>query len=230
MRLSQMAEALAEQFTNTNEDLLTFEERITQVINQEWDYRDTRKFNKYLKKADLKYPAADFDQSLYESDRLLDTTAIERLQTLEFIDQKKNLLISGKSGAGKTYLANALCVEACHHFYTVRYTRANRLNLEFENARANDTYKAYIDKLISYELLVIDDFGLMSLDLDKCTDLFELIESREGRSSTIILSQLPFNNWYDLFGDKTYADAILRRLIPRSYKLEMNGRDMTQPA
>ena len=92
---------------------------------------------------------------------MLDTVAIERLQTLQFIGEKKNLLISGKSGAGKTYLASALCVEACHQFYTVKYTRANRLNLEFEAARANDTYKDQMDKLVSYDLLVIDDFGLI---------------------------------------------------------------------
>ena len=143
---------------------------------------------------------------------------------------QKNLLISGKSGAGKTYLASAFCVEACHRFYTVKYTRANRLNLEFEAARANDTYRDQMDKLVSYDLLVIDDFGLMSLDLEKCADLFELIESREMRNSTIILSQLPFENWYDLFADKTYADAIIRRLVTHSYRLEMNGRDMTQPS
>lgn len=230
MRLSQMAQALATEFAEPNGNLLTFEERITRVINQEWEYRDSRKFNRFLKKADLKYPAADFDRSLYEPDRMLDTVAIERLQTLQFIDEKKNLLISGKSGAGKTYLANALCVEACHRFYTVKYTRANRLNLEFEAARANDTYKDQMDRLVSYDLLVIDDFGLMSLDLEKCTDLFELIESREMRCSTIILSQLPFENWYDLFADKTYADAIIRRLVAHAYHLEMNGRDMSRPS
>ena len=112
----------------------------------------------------------------------------------------------------------------------MKYTRANRLNLEFEAARANDTYKDQMDKLVSYDLLVIDDFGLMSLDLEKCSDLFELIESREMRNSTIILSQLPFENWYDLFADKTYADAIIRRLVAHAYRLEMNGRDMTQPS
>lgn len=119
MRLSQMSQALAAEFTESNEGLLTFEERITKVINREWEYRDSRKFNKFLKKAGLKYPAADFDKSLYDPDRMLDTTTIERLQTLQFIDEKKNLLISGKSGAGKTYLANALCVEACHRLCAV---------------------------------------------------------------------------------------------------------------
>lgn len=230
MRLSQMSQALAAEFTEPNEGLLTFEERITKVINREWEYRDSRKFNKFLKKAGLKYPAADFDKSLYDPDRMLDTTTIERLQTLQFIDEKKNLLISGKSGAGKTYLANALCVEACHRFYSVKYSRANRLNLEFEAARANKTQKEQMDTLVSYDLLVIDDFGLMSLELNRCTDLFELIEAREMRGSTIVLSQLPFENWYDLFADKTYADAIIRRMVAHSYRLEMNGRDMTQPS
>ena len=163
MRLSQMSQARAAEFTEPNEGLLTFEERITKVINQEWEHRNSQRLNKFLKKACLKYPAADFDKSPYEPDRILDTVATERLQTLQFIDEK-NPLISGKSGARKTYLASALCIEACHRFYTVKYTRTNRLNLEFEAASANVTCEDQMDKLVSYDLLVIDDLGLMSLD------------------------------------------------------------------
>ena len=228
MKLSKMAESLREQFSEPNKDLLTFIERITEVIDSEWVFREDKKFNRFLKKADLKYPAADFDRSIYEADRCLDTVMIERLQTCSFIEEKRNVLISGKTGAGKTYLACALCVVACQRYYSVKYTRANRLIGELERARSQDCYLETMDKFIAHDLLVIDDFGLMPLDLDRCRDLFELIESRELRKSTIILSQLPFSNWYDLFPEKTYADACIRRMFSKAFRLEMNGRDMTQ--
>ena len=228
MKVSVMADALALQFSEPNNDLLTFEERVRNIIDSEWSLRDSRKFNKVLKNADLKYPMADFDSSIYDADRQLDTTTIERLQTCGFIDEKRNLLISGKTGAGKTYLGCAICVAACHQYRTVKYKRANRLIEEFDRVRAQDGYLAFLDELISYDLLVIDDFGLMPLDLDRCRDLFELIESREGFKSTMILSQVPFDNWYDLFGEKTYADACMRRIFSKAYRLDMNGRDMSQ--
>lgn len=228
-KASKMAEALAVQFSNPNYDLAPFMERITEIISAEWDYRYNKKFNKFAKEAALKYPDADFDNSIYDPERILDTKLIERLQTCSWIDEKKNLIVSGSSGAGKTYLINALCICACRKFYSTRYERANKLILDFEHLRATDSvaYKERMDKLVSYDLLVIDDFGLMNLDLDKCRDLFELVESRDHYKSTVFASQLPFSSWYDLFKQQTYADACIRRIVPGAYRLEMNGKDMT---
>lgn len=225
-KLSHMAEALEGQFLDPNSELEDFHTRITKLVNYEWDQRQTTKFNKLMRKASLKYPNADFDESIYEPDRMLDTHTIELLQSCKWIDEPKNLLITGSAGAGKTHIANALCITALRQLRTVKYIRANTLLFESEKARMlNESYE-YVNTLSSYDLLVIDDFGLMELDMDKCRDLFEVIETRDSRKSTMIVSQLPVVKWWDLFKDNTYADACLSRMTSKAYRLECNGRDM----
>lgn len=226
LRLSHMSEALEKQFLNPNSALEDFMTRLADIINYEWDQRQSTKFNKLLKKATLKYPFADFDEAIYEPDRMLDTHTIELLQKCDWIDEPKNLLVTGSAGAGKTYIANALCVAALHQQKSVKYIRANTLLQESEKARNNGQSYEYTNQLASFDLLVIDDFGLMELDMDKCRDLFEIIETRDCRKSTMIVSQLPVIKWWDLFKDNTYADACLSRMTSKAYRLECNGRDM----
>lgn len=228
LRLSHMAAELERQFLNPNYELEDFHTRITSVINYEWEQRQMVKFNKLLKKATLKYPAADFDATIYEPDRMLDTRTIELLQKCTWIDEPKNLLITGSTGAGKTYLANALCIAALRQLRTVKYIRASTLLQESEKARQNGATLDYINTMASFDLLVIGDFGLMELDLDKCSDLFEIIETRDSRKATVIASQFPVMRWWDLFKDNTYADACLSRMTSKAYRLEYNGRDIRQ--
>lgn len=228
IKASHMAAELERQFLDPNSELEDFHTRITQIINYEWDQRQAAKFNKLLKRATLKYPAADFDETIYEPDRLLDTHTIELLQKCTWIDEPKNLLITGSTGAGKTYLANAFCITALRQLRSVKYIRANTLLQELEKARMNGTSLDYINTMSMYDLLVIDDFGLMELSLDKCSDLFEIIETWDSRKSTVIASQLPVVRWWDLFKDNTYADACLSRITSKAYRLECNGRDMRQ--
>lgn len=226
LRLSNMAEELERQFTNPNLNLEDFETRISSVINYEWDQRQTKKFNSLLKKATLKYPGADFDDSLYEPDRQLDTHTIELLQKGSWIDEPRNLLITGVAGAGKTHIANALCITALHQLRSVKYIRANRLLQESERARTAGTAYEFVNTMASYDLLAIDDFGLMDLDMEKCRDLFEIIETRDCQKATMIISQVPVIKWWDMFSDNTYADACLSRMTSKAYRLEFNGRDM----
>ena len=160
---------------------------------------------------------------------MLDTHTIELLAKCEWIDEHRNLLITGSAGAGKTHIANALCITALHQLRSVKYIRANNLLQECDKARKNDFYYDYIKQMSEYDLLVIDDFGLMDLDLNRCSDLFEITETRDCRYSTMIVSQLPVIKWWDLFKDSTYADACLSRMTSKAHRLECNGRDMRKP-
>ena len=200
-------------------------------MNKEWQLRYNKKFMRLLKHAHLRYPDAALDSTIYDPARKLDTETIERLAACHWIDEGKNLLITGMTSSGKTYLSNALCVSALRQLKTVRYIRANILMLELEQARLKSEYLEYVTSLAKLDLLAIDDFGLMELDLDKCRDLFEVIDGRDGKKSTIIISQFPIKTWFDLFHEHTYADACLARITDkrRSYRLEMNGISMREP-
>lgn len=225
LRMSGMAEALEKQLLDPNTGLEPFETRFSDIVNYEWNQRENKKFNRLLKQATLKYPAADLDNSIYDPDRQLNTHVIELLAKGDWIDEPNNLLMTGGAGAGKTYIACALCITALHQMRTVKYIRANYLLQEAEHSRQEGAYYDYANKMAVYDLLVIDDFGLMNLNLDKCRDLFEIIESRDCRKATIIISQIPVANWYQLFGDNTYADACLSRMTSKAYRLEFPGRD-----
>lgn len=232
LKMSGMADAFEAQTQDPNADLSPFMERFSMIVNQEWQLRYDKKFRRFLKQAHLRYPDADLDQTIYDPARKLDTNTIERLAECHWVDEGKNLLVTGMTSSGKTYLSNALCISALRQLKTVRYIRANILMLELEQARLKSTYLEYVTSLSKLDLLANDDFGLMDLDLDKCRDLFEVIDGRDGRKSTIIISQFPIKTWFDLFSEHTYADACLARITDKrhSYRLEMNGISMRESA
>ena len=226
MRLSGMAEMLEDVLSDPNSELLPFREKIQKIIDAEWELRYSKKLNRFIKKATLKYPAADLDESIYEPDRQLDSRIVEELAKCEWIEQGKNLIITGKSGSGKSYLANALCICALRQFKTVRYIKSSQLINELTKAEKLDESQEFLNQYAAYELLVVDDFGLMNLDVDKCRNLFEVFDSRDPGKSTLVISQFPTSSWYDMFHDHTYAEACLSRLLSSAYRLEMNGKNM----
>lgn len=231
MKMSGMANAFERQLLDPNADMVGFFERFTDLVNTEWQIRYDKKINRLQRQARLRYPHADLDETIYEPDRRLDHASIEKLATCEWIDEGRNLIITGMTSSGKTYLSNALCVSAIRKLKTVRYVKASYLMLELEQARIKESYMECLSSYNKTDVLAIDDFGLMELDLDKCRDLFEVIDGRDGRRSTIIISQFPVKNWFDMFKDGTYADAILSRITDRRhcYRIEMNGRSMRDP-
>lgn len=226
MRFSGMAEALEEVFLDPNADLLPFHEKVRRIVDAEWELRYNKKLNRFIKKATLKYPGADFDETIYEPERMLDSRIIEELAKCNWVEQGKNLIVTGKSSSGKSYLANALCICSLRRFKTVKYIKASQLINELSKAEKMDNYQEVLNQMASYDLLAVDDFGLMNLDINKCRNLFEVFDSRDPHKSTLVISQIPVASWYDMFQEHTYAEACLARLLSEAYRLEMNGRNM----
>lgn len=230
LKMTSMAEEFEHQVLVPNSCIgRSSTERLLDLVRAETDARHTRKVNRLMNRSMIRYPEATFDNSIYDPARALDTALIEELQKCRWISEGKNLLITGPSSSGKTWLCSALCVAAMNQLMSVYYIKANRLMLMIEQNR-DDTEKTieFHDRFCSYDLLVIDDFGLMEMDIARCLGLFELIDEREGRKSLMIISQRSVKNWYSAFESSTYADACLSRITDphRCYRLEMNGQDM----
>ena len=230
LKVPAMADALEQQLKDPNADLNSFMERISMLVDAECQSRANKRFARLLEKASLRYPTADIDKSIYLPERQLDTQTIERLSTCHWIEEGKNLLVTGASASGKTFLVNALCITAMRQSKHVRYIRANTLMQEMEHARLISEDMKYMKEIAKLDLLVIDDFGLMDLDIDRCLHLFEVLDTRDGRKSTTVISQFPVSSWFDMFADNTYADACLTRITDKhhTYRLEMNGINMRE--
>lgn len=229
MKFSGMAEELEQQVKDPNCEFLSFEERITRLIEAEWQLRYHKKFARYLKKATLRYLDASLDETLHDPQRSLDIATIEGLIDCNWIAEGRNLLITGNAGTGKSYLACALAINALKQFKSVRYAKTSSMIYELESAVLKNEYLDYIGKLSKLDLLILDDFGMMDLNPDMCRNLFELIDAREGRRSIIVISQLPISSWYTLFKDNTYADSCMDRLVHKAFRLEFHGKNMRNP-
>lgn len=226
MRLSGMADVLIDFYENPNHELIAADEIIEQMISAEYDLRSSKKINKLIRRSHIRYPEAVIDEVTYAPERHLDIKAIEKLSECRWIEERKNLIITGLTGAGKTYMACALGMAAIHQFKNVYYTSANLLIMELQKAENQGTILDELKALAKFDLIIIDDFGLMNLELNVCRNLFQLISEREGRSSIMIVSQIPVANWYDLFQEATFADAFLDRICHKAYRLEFNGESL----
>lgn len=220
-----MAEELKNQFEDPQIHTLDSDERISRLILAESEVRNTKKFNRIIQQGKLRYPEASVNLQLLEAEGV-SRGFIERLAVSEWISEGKDLLITGKTGTGKSYCACALAIAAAVKFKTIRYFKASELLRHLQSAENSRTMTEELNKLAKIDLLIIDDFGLMSLDMDMCRNLFELIDSREGRKSTIIVSQFPVAEWYEMFKDSTYADACLDRLTGGSLRIEFTGESL----
>lgn len=222
IRLSGMAEELKRQHETWKDEHLSAEERIIRLIDAESDMRDSKKFERLLKASGIRYKDASLNHKLLESEGV-DRSLLERLATEDWTEEGTNLLITGKTGAGKTYCACALAVALMARFKTVRYFKAGELLRILQNAESRMELTQELNKLSRYDLLIVDDFGLMNLNMEMCRNLFELIDVRDGRKSNIFISQFPVSEWYEMFKDNTYADACLDRLTGGARRLEFLG-------
>jgi DNA replication protein DnaC len=225
MKLIGMADAFNEQLTQPDLDRLSFEERFGIIVDRQWTWKENYRMQRYLKQAKLKIVACVEDID-YKTPRGIDQSVMMSLISCDWIRQHQNIIITGPTGAGKTFLACALANKACREGYRTFYIRSPKLYYELAVSRGDGSYGNLINKLARTQILVIDDLGLAPMTDSERRDLLEVIEDRHGSASTIVTSQLPIENWHEHIGDPTIADAILDRLIHNAHKIKMKGGSM----
>ena len=225
LSLRGMACALEEQLQQSSIVSLSFEERLNLLIDREYLQRENRRLTDRLRKAKLKQ-AACIEDIDYKNGRGLDRSIVAKLATSAWIKSHHNLLITGKTGTGKSYLACAFAHNACLQGYSARYLRTNRFFQELTLTRADGRYNKYLAELAKTSLLVLDDFGLTVLTQEQRRDLLEVLDDRHNVRSTIITSQLPVSHWHETIGDETLADAILDRVVHSAYQFNLTGDSM----
>lgn len=234
LRLPVMADAWEQQSKDTTASSLSFDERFSLLVDAEYLARDNRRLARLLKEAELRLPNACIEDLEASAARGLEKATLRQLATCGWITEHLNVLISGPTGVGKSYIACALGQNACRRGHRVLYCRVPRLLEELALARAAGTYARLLSKLAKVELLLLDDLGLGTLKEPQRHDLLEVLEDRYGRCSTTVTSQLPVSKWHDWIGDPTLADAILDRLVHNAYKLDLKGnsrrKEKTTPA
>lgn len=225
LKLNGMAQALSEQLGMHDVDGLSFEERLGLLVDREMTERHNRKLRLRLQKAHLRLTAVleDID---YRRPRGLDKSMIMALGACRWVAERHNVLLTGPTGVGKSYLACALAQKACRENYRALYYRMPRLLQDMAVARADGRYGKVLAYLLKHDVLVIDDWGLAPLDDAGRRDLLEILEDRYDRRSTIIVGQIPVSAWHEMIGDPTLADAILDRLVHRAYQIQMKGESM----
>ena len=226
LKLGGMAAALQTQLEQVGTyEGLPFIERLSLLLDQENLQREQRKQQRLIRQARFKLNACVQDID-YQHPRNLKKSQLAQLAQGDWINRSQNLLLTGPCGSGKTYLACALGHNACMQGYSVRYYRLSRLLLELTQTKADGTYHKKLQQLAKTQLLIIDDWGLEVLKPAQRNDLMEIMDDRHGESSTVVISQLPTDQWYANIGDNTLADAILDRLMHNAHRLLLKGESM----
>jgi DNA replication protein DnaC len=223
LRLGAMADAYRAQLQDPALGALGFDERVGLLVEAEHLSRDNRKLARRLKEAKLRIPQACLEDLEYAPRRELDRPLIRQLATGRWIAEHRNVLITGATGTGKTYLACALGQHACRQGYRAIYRRLPRFFQELALARADGSYAIVLARLARVDVLVLDDWGLAAVTDVQRQDLLEVMEDRDATRSTIITSQLPRDQWHAYLGDPTIADAVLDRLVHNAFTLTLKG-------
>jgi len=195
------------------------------MLQAEEEDRKNRRFERLRKNARFRYQAS-IEELYLDPSRGIDKSLISELAKGDYITSGESVLISGASGCGKSFLASALGHHACAQGYKVAYYNLQKLFIRTKMARLDGSIYKFFEKTAKTDLLIIDDFGLAHFDRQQRLDMMEMIEDRHGKKSTIIASQLPVINWYDVFNEELIADAILDRLIHTSYRIELKGENL----
>lgn len=225
LRFTGMATALQEQMDMDTADNLGFEERLGLLLDREQDVRETRKLQTRLRKAKLRQDGSIEDID-FRHPRGLDRSLVTRLADCRWIKEHTNLLITGPTGVGKSYLACAFAQKACREGHSALYIRLSKLFEDLALAKGDGRYLKLLTVYSKTDLLVLDDYGLATLNQEQRHDLLEILEDRHGLKSTLVTSQLPVEHWHERIGDPTLADAILDRLVHAAHKIKLKGESM----
>lgn len=224
MRLGGMARAFQQTMSAEKNEPYTADEMVRHLIESEWDERYNRKLDRSVKQAKFRYKASI--EQLSFDDARLEKNQVKRLADCSFIKRKENLIITGSTGIGKSYLASAFGHQACSCGYRVLYQHSTKLFARMKLAKADGSYLKELAKIEKQHVLIIDDFGIQPLDGQSRSALLEIIEDRHGKASTIITSQIPVSLWYEVIAEQTIADAILDRIVHDAHRIEMKGESM----
>ena len=210
---------------SSNSIQYTNDELVAYLMQSEWDDRQNRKIERLTKIARFRYSAV-MENIDYDNTRNLDKNQVQRFTSCDFINDKENILVTGSTGVGKSYIASAIGHQACSQGFKVMYFNANKLFTMLKTSKADGSYIKQINRLEKQDLLILDDFGLKALDTINRHSFMEIIEDRHGKRSTIIASQLPVEAWHDIIGEQTIADAILDRLVHTAHRINIKGESM----
>jgi DNA replication protein DnaC len=204
---------------------LSFSEGLEILIEREEEERKNNRFNRLITGARFRYQAS-LEELNYDPSRGVNKSLISDLASCQYIVKGESILITGATGCGKSFLASALGHQACLHGFSVFYFNTQKFMLRTKMARSEGSILKYFDKIAKTSLVILDDFGLTKMEQQQQFDLMEIIEDRHGKASTIIVSQLPVTNWFDVISETTIADAILDRLVHSAYRIELKGESM----
>ncbi len=225
MKLNGMASAFQTTMETGLHNDFTPDEMLAHLIEAEWDERYNRKLTRLLTNAKFRYQAI-FEQIDFKASRGLDKNKILRLSDCSWIKKGESIIVTGATGVGKSFIACSLGQKACTNGFKTGYYNCLKLFSNLKFAKADGTYIKEIDKIKKQDLIILDDFGLQVMDSQDRLIMLEIIEDRHGKKGTIITSQVPVKNWFEIIGDQTIADAICDRLIHNSHKINLKGESM----
>jgi DNA replication protein DnaC len=225
MRLGAMAELHLQYVKNNQLNDNTPDEYLALLTDHEWENRQNLKISRLIKQAGFRQKA-DITEINFDATRNLDKNMFNRLATLDFIKRKENIIVTGASGVGKSYIAQAIGFQACIEGYKVRYSNTARLFTRLKISKVDGTYIKELQKLQKVNLLILDDFGLQAFDNNAREILMDIVEDRYNKQSTIISSQIPVSVWYDIIGEGTIADAVLDRIVNSSHRIDLKGESL----
>lgn len=226
LRLSAFAEQYAKDQNDPQIHQMTFDERLSVYLSAQISHRKVKRYELKLRQSKIKMTTACRESIIYDAPRSLERSVLEPLMSCEWVKYHRNILIVGPAGLGKTHLESALGVEAIGKDYKVLYTRLPRLLEDLVSANAEGTLRKLRNRIAKFRVLLLDDWGISRMSVEKREHLFEIFEDKVERGSLIITSPLPIKKWHEYLGGSSHADAMLDRIVHNAYTIELTGESM----